>query len=150
MSASLEIGDGVGVGGKAGYGLAAGLPWPPANAADACSAKQNNLPLHIRRRSRTRSQSCILATTNGFLIWSWDPLPGVPGRREQRLHYFDHFVFAKLYQLLVILVKIYANRFTTGFQSPAWNCRSRLTVGYQGLSSRPFSQRQSASVCKRR
>ena len=70
--------------------------------------------------------------------------------REQRLHYFDHFVFAKLYQLLVILVKIYANRFTTGFQSPAWNCRSRLTVGYQGLSSRPFSQRQSASVCKRR
>ena len=113
-------------------------------------AAQNNLPLHIRRRSRTRSQSCILATTNGFLIWSGDPLPGVLGRREQRLHYFDHFVFAKLYQLLVILVKIYANRFTTGFQSPAWNCRSRLTVGYQGLSSRPFSQRQSASVCKRR
>jgi hypothetical protein len=45
-------------------------------------AAQNNLPLHIRRRSRTRSQSCILATTNGFLIWSGDPLPGVLGRRD--------------------------------------------------------------------
>jgi hypothetical protein len=42
MSASLEIGDGAGVGGKAGYGLAAGLPWLPANAADACSAKQSS------------------------------------------------------------------------------------------------------------